>query len=389
MSTTESATGAPSGAPSSGSAGAGAGPDTPPSAAAAAAGPPNPARRTAGAAPLPRPAHRILVEAREAVEPELRAAVATLPPSMQRIAGYHFGWCDAEGRPTEEGGGKVLRPALVLLCAEAVGGSGRAALPAAVAVELVHNFSLLHDDVMDGDTTRRHRATAWTVFGAGPAILAGDALLTLAFQVVAESGLRCAPQGGRLLAGAVQSLIGGQSADLGFESRTDVQLAECARMACDKTGALMSCATGLGGVFGGADPAQTMALHTFGAEMGLAFQIADDLLGIWGDPDSTGKPVHSDLLSRKKTLPVVAALESDTAPAAELAALYRSEAALTRDDTERAAALVDQAGGRRWAVARTTELLESSGRALRAAAPEGPARRELEALARMAARRDT
>src|SRR5579884_3825829 len=123
--------------------------------------------------------------ARDVIEPALRRAVDELAPVMRTIARYHFGWADEHGKDTQGGGGKALRPALTLLSAEAAGGCATSALPAAVAVELVHNFSLLHDDVMDGDLERRHRPTAWTVYGSGPAVLAGDALLSLAFDVLA------------------------------------------------------------------------------------------------------------------------------------------------------------------------------------------------------------
>ena len=131
-----------------------------------------------------RSARDVLAWSRGIVEPGLRAAVGTLPSSMRRIAGYHFGWWNEHDHPERASGGKAIRPTLVLLSACAVGGAPAAGVPAAVAaVELVHNFSLLHDDVMDGDLTRRHRPTAWSVFGLNAAILAGDALLTLALDV--------------------------------------------------------------------------------------------------------------------------------------------------------------------------------------------------------------
>src|SRR4051812_3690428 len=121
-----------------------------------------------------RPATEVLRWSRDLVDPALRAAVDTLPSSTRRVGAYHLGWQDEHGAPVTTPGGKAIRPALVLLSAEAVGGTASSAVPAAAAVELVHNFSLLHDDVMDHDRTRRHRSTAWTVFGVGEAILAGD-----------------------------------------------------------------------------------------------------------------------------------------------------------------------------------------------------------------------
>ncbi|WP_017541261.1 family 2 encapsulin nanocompartment cargo protein polyprenyl transferase [Nocardiopsis halophila] len=355
-----------------------------PAAAADAAG-----RRAAGPA---RGAADVLSDSRDLVGPALREAVEGLPPAMGRIAGYHFGWCDEDGRPVADGGGKALRPALVLLSAEAVGGDARRALPAAVAVELVHNFSLLHDDVMDGDTTRRHRPTAWTVFGAGPAVLAGDALLTLAFEVLSRGGSQVgahrAAEAGRMVGAAVQDLIGGQSADLSFERRGDVGLEECLGMARGKTGALLACCTALGALWAGAGPARVGAMRDFGADLGLSFQIADDLLGIWGDPEATGKPVHSDLRSRKKTLPVVAAVASRTGAGDELHGLMSGQERLSDEEAERAAALVEEAGGRTWAVERADALLENALEALRTAVPHGRHREELSSLARLAAHRD-
>ncbi|MEU7879056.1 family 2 encapsulin nanocompartment cargo protein polyprenyl transferase [Microbispora bryophytorum] len=335
-----------------------------------------------------RTAADVLARTRDLVEPALRRAVGTLPPSMRRVAGYHFGWWDARGRPAPAGGGKALRPAFTLLAAESAGGDPDTALPAAVAVELVHNFSLVHDDVMDGDAVRRHRPTVWNVFGRSEAILAGDSLLALAFAVLAEGGRPA--DSARTLARCVQSLLDGQSADLGFEERGDVSLGECVRMAEGKTGALFGCACALGALqaagLSGATTEQTAFLRVFGERVGLAFQIVDDLLGIWGDPAVTGKPVHSDLRNRKKSLPVVAALTSGTSAGRALAVLYRHPLAQT--DLARAARLVDEAGGRAWSLARVDDLLSEALEALRSAelAP-GPAA-GLEALARLAADRD-
>jgi geranylgeranyl diphosphate synthase type I len=335
-----------------------------------------------------RPAHEVLAWSRSVVDPALHAAVDTLPASMRRIAGYHFGWLDEHGRPAGADGGKAIRPALSLLAAEAAGGDPAPAVPAAVAVELVHNFSLLHDDVMDGDTTRRHRPTAWSVFGQGAAILAGDALVTLAFDVLAASGHPAAQEGTRMLCAAVQELVDGQSADLAFEGRADVDVPECLSMAEGKTGALLGCACAMGAAFGGGTPAQVLDQRAFGAQLGLAFQLVDDLLGIWGDPAVTGKPVYSDLHSRKKSLPVVAALTSGTPAGRELAALYHREAPLSGPDLVHAADLIDTAGGRAWSQAQADERLEQALRHLRAASPPSRATAELAALARLVTRRD-
>jgi geranylgeranyl diphosphate synthase type I len=335
-----------------------------------------------------RPVREVLAWSRSMVDPALRAAVDTLPASMGRIAAYHFGWQDERGQPSEASGGKAIRPALVLLTAEAVGGATASAVPSAVAVELVHNFSLLHDDVMDGDLTRRHRATAWTVFGTGAAVLAGDALLTLALEVLTGSGHSAAREQLRILTAAVLKLLDGQSADLAFEKRTDVGRAECLGMAEGKTGALLGGACALGALSGGGCPEQVEQLRGFGEHLGLAFQLVDDLLGIWGDPAVTGKPVHADLRTRKKSLPVVAALTSGTPAGRELGALYHREQPLSGADLVRAAELIDAAGGRDWSQTQADDLLaqalgrlESTGVGVRAGA-------ELDALSRLIILRD-
>ncbi|NUR30930.1 MAG: polyprenyl synthetase family protein [Catenulispora sp.] len=275
----------------------------------------------------------------------MRAAVDTLPGKLGEIAAYHLGWVGAEG-----GGGKLLRPALVLAAAGA--GPADELVAGAAAVELAHNFTLLHDDVIDRDRTRRHRPTAWTVFGAENAILAGDAMLALALRLVRG-------EAARRLAECVIEICEGQHEDCAFERRDDVTLEECLAMAEKKTAALLGCACALGALAVGADAQTVTALDAFGREVGMAFQLTDDLLGIWGDPAVTGKPVGADLAARKKSLPVVAALSEGAASersagaeaAAELAGLYALERALTELELRRAADAVERAGGRDWAAA--------------------------------------
>ncbi|MHA6799784.1 polyprenyl synthetase family protein [Bounagaea algeriensis] len=306
-----------------------------------------------------------LTTARESIEPMLRAAVDRLDPDTRRVCTYHFGWTGVRGTATDEGG-KALRPALVLLSARAAAAAvdsetaAEQAVPAAVAVELVHNFSLLHDDVMDADTSRRHRPAAWTVFGPSAALLGGDALLGLATEVLLESGSPWATNSARTLAATTRTLIAGQSADLDFERRAGVTLDECLRMAHDKTAALLGCATSIGAVHRGAEEAFVARLRGFGRELGMAFQLVDDLLGLWGDPEVTGKPVLSDLRARKKTLPVVHALSSATRCGQRLRALYAQEDPLTEDQLHEAAEMVQQAGSEGWARAECDRRLTAA-----------------------------
>src|ERR1700689_3960815 len=295
--------------------------------------------------------------ARDLVGPATEAAINRLSPGVRRVAAYRYGLADAEAPPVRVGSGKALRPALALLSARAAGVSAERGVMVAVAVELVHNFSLLHDDIMDGDTERRHRPTAWTVFGVGAAILAGDALLCLAQDILLADQ---APQGvwaARCLSAAVHRLIAGQGADLAFERRDDVTLEQCQEMAGDKTAALMACACSIGAIYVGAPAELAMGLAGFGAHAGIAFQLTDDLLGIWGAPEVTGKPVRSDLRARKKSLPVVAALTSGTEAGDELGELLAKPEALTEDELADGARLIEAAGGRDWVEAEADSAL--------------------------------
>ncbi|TQM79299.1 geranylgeranyl diphosphate synthase type I [Saccharothrix saharensis] len=351
-----------------------------------------------------RPVRDVVAWSRGLVEPALREAVDALPAPLRLVAGYHRGWWDERGHRTDAAGGKAIRPALALLAAEAVGGTAGAAVPAAAAVELVHDFTLLHDDVLDGDRTRRHRAAAWHVFGLDAAVLTGDALLAAAFDVLAASGHPAALTGVRVLNAAVRDLVEGEHADLAFERQPDVGVAECVAMVERKTGGLLAGACALGASFGGAEAVVVAGLRDFGLRLGVAYQHVDDLLGIWGEPGRTGKPVHADLRARKKSLPVVAALTSDTPAGRELAALYRkhpipSDARRAADpaepdrldpaaDAARAADLVERAGGRAWSERQAESLLAASLRHLGSVDPVPRAAAELTALAHAIVRRD-
>lgn len=298
----------------------------------------------------------LLERGRTLATPVLRAAVDRLAPPMDTVAAYHFGWIDAEGRPSHGDGGKAIRPALALLSAEAAGVAPEVGIPGAVAVELVHNFSLLHDDLMDGDEQRRHRDTVWKVHGPAQAILVGDALFALANEVLLELGTVEAGRATRRLTTATRKLIDGQAQDISYEHRERVTVEECLEMEGNKTGALLACAVSIGAVLGGADDRTADTLEAYGYHLGLAFQAVDDLLGIWGDPEATGKQTWSDLRQRKKSLPVVAALAAGGPASERLARILATDAKLSDaasadfDEEEFAsrAALIEEAGGREW-----------------------------------------
>lgn len=313
--------------------------------------------------------------------PAMREAVERLSPDIQRVVAYHLGWIDADGLQVAEPGGKAVRPALTYACAEAVGAAPEVATPGAVAVELVHNFSLLHDDVMDRDTERRHRPTAWVLMGEGEAILAGDALLALAQERLIDPPTPERLSAAAALSEATADMITGQAQDLSFERRDDVGFDECVAMLANKTAALIACSCKLGAILGGADPERIDALGAFGHSLGIAFQAVDDILGIWGRPEVTGKPAHSDLRRRKMSLPVVASLEAGGPAAEGIRQLLGSAGELDEEALALAAKLVDENGGRRRAKEVAAAAFEQALVSLDDASPADGSRSALLAIA--------
>lgn len=298
----------------------------------------------------------------------LRAFVGREQPQLlYRMVRYHLGWEDAQGRPSAEGGGKGLRPLLCLLACEAVGGEWRRALPAAVAVELVHNFSLVHDDIQDRDRERRHRPTVWSIWGEGQAINAGDALLALARLAVLRLADEGVPAGkvveaARILDEATLEMVEGQALDLSLEGRLDVDLPAYLEMIEKKTGALFGCALGLGALVGTDDTDVVEALSRSGRLLGVAFQVRDDVLGVWGVRSRTGKASAADIQRRKLSLPVVYGLRQATGPqeAEELRQIY-SQPRLSAGDVSKVVRYLDSSGAehycRRMAEERKREAL--------------------------------
>ncbi len=285
------------------------------------------------------PTPAILDRAKNLVDPAIAAALGGLCEELRVPAEYHF-----------QGRGKGTRPALAILSTEAVGAPSETGVPGAVAIELIHDFSLIHDDIIDNDAERRHRATVWAKFGIGVGVVVGDALHALAFEVLMSDPTPPRVKATKHLADAVSGMITGQSMDMAFEERSNITLEQCLAMEQGKTGALLSYASSVGAILAGAHDEVVEGLAAYGSHMGIAFQAVDDLLGIWGDPERTGKPAGADLRERKKSLPVVIALNSGTSVAGELADLY-GRPHLEAEDIEAARALVDVGGGREGAQA--------------------------------------
>jgi geranylgeranyl diphosphate synthase type I len=250
------------------------------------------------------------------LEEEMRSGLAGNEPATAAHYGmmhYHMGWVDAAFQPVTLPAGKRLRPLLCLMACEAVGGEAGQAVPAAAALEILHNFSLVHDDIEDGDEMRRHRPTVWRLWGAPQAINAGDAMFALAFAAMQRlPGRGVAPEitlaALRIFTETCVALTEGQYLDMSFEQRDRVSVDEYLRMIQGKTAALIGASVAIGGLIGGATPDADESLRHFGQSIGLAFQIQDDILGIWGDPAVTGKAAGNDILRRKKSLPLLHAL---------------------------------------------------------------------------------
>ena len=252
---------------------------------------------------------RFLARYRDEIEDALRTAIGDEISPLAAAARYVMGWESAEGRSAAPGG-KRIRPALCLFAAEALGGTVHEAMPGAVAVELVHNFSLVHDEIQDRDAQRHHRPTVWALLGEAQAINVGDFLYTRAIRCLSTG----ADQPGRRLAAlailndAIERMIQGQWRDIAFESDQYVAERDYLEMVAGKTGALIGAPLAIGAVLAGAPASTADVLRQWGVTVGLAFQARDDYLGIWGHPDHTGKSNVNDIARRKKTLPIVQGL---------------------------------------------------------------------------------
>ncbi len=267
---------------------------------------------------------------------------------------YHLGWVDANFKPAASNAGKLLRPRLLLLAYEAAGSWGldtsnsrylQRALPAAAAIELTHNFTLIHDDIQDSDAERRHRPTLWKLWGVPQAINAGDGLFAmarLALWDILDEGVEgtIAARLGGLLDRACIVLSEGQYLDISFEENQDISVARYVDMIGRKTAALIGCAAEMGATLGTRDQQTIERLHSFGYAMGVAFQVRDDLLGVWASTDQLGKTPAGDVYRRKKSLPVLHALEHANANDRQfLHGIYQQEMPITKQQVEEVLAI--------------------------------------------------
>jgi geranylgeranyl diphosphate synthase type I len=293
------------------------------------------------------------VSYRRAVTVELEKVIDSCPPALGSILRYHMGWQDEHGRPCRKESGKFIRSALCLLSCQAVGGNTSQAIPAAAAIELVHNFSLIHDDIEDASYERHHRPTAWRLWGRSQAMNAGDAMFTLAYLALVrlkETGIagerivRCA----EVLSRACLELCEGQYLDIEYENRLDVTVEDYLDMAAKKTAALFAASTFLGAYLGRKDSELVDLFRLLGRDLGVVFQIYDDILGIWGARETVGKSA-GDIPQRKKTLPVAYGLQSSKGAArARLEKLYSRES-IEIEDIKEVAKILEDLGAREYA----------------------------------------
>ncbi len=297
---------------------------------------------------------------------------------LYNMLSYAMGW-DGEGAGPKARG-KRVRPLLLLLTTASAGGKWGNALPAAAAVELVHNFSLIHDDIEDNSPLRRGRPTVWKLWGVAQAINTGDTMFTLAHLAVMRLKETTTPdialESTHILQSTCLYLTQGQYLDISYEDRVDLAIEDYWPMVSGKTAALLEACTELGALVAEVDDKTRLAFKNFGRDLGLAFQALDDYLGIWGDAEITGKSVASDLVEGKKSLPVLYGLERNEA----FAERWR-HGPITKEEVPEIAGLLEKEGGRDFTRNEAERLTSLALQDLEDADPQGEAG---DALAKLA-----
>jgi geranylgeranyl diphosphate synthase type I len=309
-------------------------------------------------------------DVRARIRAEMQAVFPTSVPSVApfyAMQEYHLGWRNRDFTVEYADPGKLIRPIVTLMACEAMGGDERAAMPIAAAVQLIHDFSLIHDDIEDNSDLRRGRQTVWSIWGMAQGINAGDGMFVLAhmaLQRLADSDMdaRRVLDIIRRFDRTILAICEGQYLDISFEGNSAVSEAEYVAMITRKTAVLLAACCELGALAGGANAQDAQAMYEFGLHVGISFQMQDDILGIWGSAVVTGKPDAADLLRRKLSLPVIYTLAKEPTDGA-LHALYATPAG---DDAGLAAALtaMDAYGARAMVAAQAQAHYELACAAL-------------------------
>jgi len=289
----------------------------------------------------------------DAVQVELHKIIENCPSVIRRLLRYHMGWQDEYGHSCRRESGKFIRSTLCLLSCKALGGDVSQVMPAAAAVELIHNFSLIHDDVEDASDERHHQPTVWKLWGQSQAINAGDAMFALAYLAlprlkdmgIANEKIASAT---KMLSLACLKLCEGQYLDVEYENRLDTTIEYYLDMAAKKTAGLIALSTSLGAYLSSEDSKLVNFFHLFGEELGIAYQICDDILGIWGTEESIGKSVN-DISQRKKTLPVVYGLQNSEGDEKEKLVKLYSKKCIEDEDIAEIKRILEQLGARDYA----------------------------------------
>lgn len=302
---------------------------------------------------------------------------------------YHLGWSDENGREQRSDPGKRVRPLVCLWACAAAGGEWREALPAAAAIELIHNFSLIHDDIEDRGEARRGRAALWKVWGLAQGVNAGDAMFVLAHLALDQLGADLSLARYREIHAAFHRatfrLTQGQFLDLEYERASTITVSDYLEMVRGKTAALLKAACEIGARIGTASEEVILGLARYGENLGIAFQISDDVLGLWGDPARTGKPAHADVRARKKSYPVLVAMQG--ARGQELRELYALPA-WTDEQLTKVEQLLAESGARSVSTAKALAFAERARAALDDAGLSNGAARALAELLGQIVNRD-
>lgn len=330
----------------------------------------------------------LLTDYAAAIDAHIDTILQTGAPFAADMNRYFFGWLDESLQPVSDTNrGKRLRPIMTLLTCEALTGTYQPALPLAAVVEIIHNYSLIHDDIADRDEERRGRPTVWKIWGDGLAINTGDALYTLAYHTVLGMDLPPAQVVAlqQVVVETALQLAKGQHYDITFERRVDVNEAMYLDMIGGKTAALLAAATRLGAMVGTDQPDVIDAYADFGRNLGLAFQIQDDFLNIWVDAAITGKPQHSDLRNKKKSLPVTYAFgNADEADRRRMATIYGDiDSDMTEDEIGFMLDVFQRIDARGYTEGLVRHHTDSALAALDRTGVKSPAQAHLRALAAM------
>lgn len=338
---------------------------------------------------LPSPFERY----RPHIELALRKRLDKYESPLYQMLRYSMGWADADGKSIPGTTGKTLRPVLCLCACEATGSDYQIALPSAAALEFIHNFSLIHDDIQDRDELRHHKPTLWKLWGDAKAIVAGNSLRTIAdssvIDIESDTGnSKEAVMVAGLLTEAYLEMIEGQYLDMAYETQQKISLQAYLAMISRKTGALIRCAMNIGAAIGTSDRKTVNSFRECGQSLGYVFQIRDDILGVWGSEKTIGKPVGADIKRKKKSLPAVYAMTKASGEAQKTISRKYLQNDMTEDDIAEVLEIMEDVGVREYANKLAIRHCEEAMEHLSGIEMSTESRKDIEDIARFLLVRD-